>query len=331
MERDADDTPVSAVTLSIVMVSYNAVDEFTRTLAAITGPAAPHVSHEILVTDNGSSDGAADVAEDLLGSAAVRRLGRNTGFGHAVNRTVERARGDYVLLLNPDARPAPGAIDALLEHLRSRPADGIVGGRTVDPTGHLEPRSCFGRITAWSMTCWALGLSSVARHNRWLAPESLGTWQRDSVRHVDVISGGLLLTTMATWEQLGGFDETYLIYGEDQDLCLRAAAAGFRPSITPDAEVMHAVGASSATKVGRDVLVLTGRATIIRQHLGPWRGYGRSMMLLGVALRSLAEQALGRRNGRWTSVWRRRADWADGWQPGAALPVLAATDTGQAA
>jgi hypothetical protein len=328
MKPDADDMPVSAVTLSIVMVSYNAVDEFSKTLAAITGPAAPRASHEILVTDNGSSDGAAEVAEELLGSAAVRRLGSNTGFGYAVNRTVERASGDYVLLLNPDARPDPGAIDALLDHLRSRPADGIVGGRTVNPAGQLEPRSCFGRITAWSMTCWALGLSSVARHNRWLAPESLGTWQRDTVRHVDVISGGLLLTARSTWERLGGFDETYLIYGEDQDLCLRATAEGFHPSITPAAQVMHAVGASSSTKVGRDVLVLTGRATIVRLHLGRWRGYGLFAMRAGVALRSLAERMLGRRQGRWTSVWQRRAEWANGWQPGARLPVVT---TGQAA
>src|SRR5215469_3867235 len=110
-------------TLSIVLVTYNAVDELTKTLAAITGPAAPSESHEILVTDNGSADGAADVAESVLGTAAVRRLGRNTGFGYAVNRTVERASGDFVLLLNPDAQPAPGAIDALLEHLRVRPGD----------------------------------------------------------------------------------------------------------------------------------------------------------------------------------------------------------------
>ena len=177
------------------------------------------------------------------------------------------------------------------------------------------------------MTCWALGLSSVARHNRWLAPESLGTWQRDTVRHVDVISGGLLLTARSTWERLGGFDETYLIYGEDQDLCLRATAAGFHPSITPAAQVMHAVGASSTTKVGRDVLVLTGRATIVRQHLGRWSGYGLFAMRAGVKLRSLAERLLGRRRGRWTSVWQRRAEWADGWQPGAKLPVA----TGQAA
>lgn len=308
---------MSEPTVSIVIVSYNAVDELTSTLAAITGLAAPRTSHEILVTDNGSTDGAADAAEELLGAAAVRRLGRNTGFGYAVNRTVERARGDYVLLLNSDARPRPGAIDALVDHLRRRPADGIVGGRSVNVRGHLDPRSCFGRITPWSLTSWAIGLSSVARNNRWLDPESLGDWKRDSVRHVDVISGGWLLTTRATWDLLGGFDETYLIYGEDQDLCLRAARAGFRPSITPDAEIVHNVGASSSSRVDRDVLVLTGRATVVRLHLKGWRRYGLAAMRFGVAFRALAERG----QGRWTQVWRRRAEWQSGWQPGATLPV----------
>jgi GT2 family glycosyltransferase len=313
---------MSEPTVSVVIVSYNAVDELTKTLAAITGPAAPRAPHEILVTDNGSTDGAADAAEAVLGAAAVRRLGRNTGFGYAVNRTVERSNGDYVLLLNPDARPRPGAIDALLQHLRDHPADGIVGGRAMSPAGQLDPRSCFGRITPWSLTSWAIGLSSVARGNPWLDPESLGRWQRDSVRHVDVVSGGWLLTTRVTWDRLRGFDETFLIYGEDQDLCLRAAKAGFRPSITPAAEVVHAVGASSASRVSRDVLVLTGRATIVRLHLGAWRGYGLAALRFGVALRSIAERVL-RRGGRWTAVWRRRADWAAGWQPGDTLPTPA--------
>jgi hypothetical protein len=315
-----------AVTVSIVIVSYNAVDELTNTLAAITGPAAPRASHEILVTDNGSTDGAADAAERYAGPLAVHRLGRNTGFGHAVNRTVDRACGEYVLLLNPDATPKPGAIDAMVDHLVARPADGIVGGRTLDVHGNLEPRSCFGRITAWSLTASALGLSSIARHSRFFAPESLGSWQRDDIRHVDVVSGGLLLTKRSTWHELGGFDETFLIYGEDQDLCLRAAKLGYRPTIAPKAEVVHSIGASSASKADRDVLVLTGRATIVRLHLGPLRGYGLAMLRLGVLLRSLAEQVLGRRHGRWTQVWRRRAEWTGGWQPGARLPGARATE-----
>ena len=312
------------MTVSIIMVTYNAVGELTRTLTAITGPAAPHVSHEILVTDNGSTDGAADVAENILGADAVRRLGRNTGFGYAINRTIERANGDFFLLLNPDARPEPGAIDSLLAHLLAHPADGIVGGRALNVSGRLDPRSCFGRITPWSLTSWAVGLSVVGRHNRWLDPESLGDWQRDSVRHVDVISGGFLLAARQTWDRLGGFDETYRIYGEDQDLCLRAAAAGFRPSITPNAVITHAFGASSSDPTNRDVLVLTGRATVVAQHLGRWRGYGLFALRFGVAFRSLGELFLGK--SRWRRVWRRRAEWAGGWRPDMPMPVFATTE-----
>jgi N-acetylglucosaminyl-diphospho-decaprenol L-rhamnosyltransferase len=320
MDQGAD-----GITMSIVMVTYNAADELKRTLAAITGTAAPHVPYEILITDNGSADDAATVAEDILGPAAVVRLGRNTGFGYAVNRTVERATGDYVLLLNPDACPHPGAIDALLAHLRAHPTDGIVGGRALTPAGEPDQRSCFGRITPWSLTTWASGISVLGRQSRWLSPESLGNWQRDTVRHVDVISGGFLLIAMSTWRQLAGFDEMYRIYGEDQDLCLRAAAAGYRPSITPEAVMVHAFGASSASRANRDVLVLTGRATIVRLHLGRWRGYGLFALRFGVALRSVGERLL-RRSGRWTTVWRRRAEWAGGWRTDTPMPAFTRTD-----
>ncbi|KOV84955.1 glycosyltransferase family 2 protein [Nocardia sp. NRRL S-836] len=299
------------VSLSILMVSYNAADHLEATLRSLRGSAAPSDPFEVLVTDNGSADGAADVAERLLGTGAVERMHRNTGFGFAVNRTAKRARGDYFLLLNPDAHPKPGAIDAALAVLRARPRTGIVGGRCVTPDGELDPRSCFGRITAWSLTCGMLGLSSVFRRSAVFDPESLGGWQRDDQRPVDVISGGFLLISRETWERLGGFDETYLIYGEDQDLCLRAAALGFSPCIAPSAEFEHAVGASSSHRADRDVLVLTGRATVVKGHLRQ-RRYGLFALRAGVALRAVAERLLGK-GPRWSEVWRRRAEWSGGW------------------
>ncbi|MCG8915582.1 glycosyltransferase family 2 protein [Actinokineospora sp. PR83] len=306
--------------LSIVMVSYNAAAHLERTLAALTGPAKPAAAHEVILVDNGSADGAADVAERFLGAKAVTRLGRNSGFGYAVNRGAERSTGDHVLLLNPDAEPKQGAIDALLAHLRANPGHGVVGGRYLAEDGTVDPRSCFGRITLWSLTCGALGLSVVARGSRVFDPEALGHWGRDSARHVDVISGGFLLVSRELWDRLGGFDELFLIYGEDQDLCLRAARLGLRPSMTPTAEVVHAIGASSSTRAGRDVLVLCGRATVVRRHYtGLARRYGLGAMAFGVLLRSVAERVL-RRPGRWTEVWRRRGEWVRGWQPGAVLP-----------
>ncbi|MFF0147263.1 hypothetical protein ATK36_2773 [Amycolatopsis sulphurea] len=311
---------MSAPELSVLMVTYNAAAHAERTLSALTGAAAPAVPFEILVSDNGSTDGAAEVVDRVVGPGTVARLGRNTGFAYAVNRAAERASGRYLLLLNPDAEPKPGAIDALLAHLRSNPAHGIVGGRTLDVAGKLEPRSCFGRITPWSLTCSALGLSALARGSRLLDPEALGGWARDSVRHVDVVSGGLLLLSRDLWDRLGGLYEGFRIYGEDQDLCLRARQLGCRPSITPEAEVVHDVGASSGGDVsGRDVLVLAGRAGVIQRHLGPWRGYGLFALRLGVGLRAVAERIL-RRRPRWTVVWRRREEWASGW-PGTREPV----------
>lgn len=310
------------VELSVLMVAYNAAAHLEDTLTALTGPAAPSVEYEVLVSDNASTDGAAEVAERILGPGAVQRLGRNTGFAYGVNRAAERASGEYLLLLNPDARPEPGAVDALLAHLRAHPGDGIAGGRTVDAQGNPDPRSCFGRITPWSVLCWATGVSSVLRRSRLFDPESLGRWERDSVRHVDIVSGGFLLISATLWRELGGFDETYRIYGDDQDLCLRAAAHGARPSITPDAVVCHDIGASSSTTVGRDVLVLTGRATVVRRHLGRWARPSLAAMRFGVLLRCVAERVLGRR-GRWSGVWARRAEWADGWPPlGVPVAVL---------
>ena len=299
-------------TLSIVMVTYNAAEHLERTLRALAGAARPDVSFEVLVSDNASTDGAAEVAERHLGTDAVRRLGRNTGFAHGINRAAERASGRYLLLLNPDAEPLPGAIDALLTHLRAHEHHGVVGGRTLTPTGALDPRSCFGRITPWSLTLSALGISSLARGSRLLDPESLGGWARDSERHVDVVSGGFLMVARETWDRLGGLAEAFLIYGEDQDFCLRAAGIGFRPSITPRAEVVHAVGASSGRRVDRDVLVLAGRAGVVQAHLGAWRRYGLIALSAGVAARALAERVL-RKGPRWGDVWRRRAEWARGW------------------
>jgi len=308
---------MNELTLSVLMVAYNAAGYLDRTLRALTGPAAPEVAFEVLVSDNASTDGAADVAEHFLGANAVRRLGSNTGFAYGINRAAERASGRYLLLLNPDAEPLPGAIDALLEHLRAHEDHGIVGGRTLTPAGALEPRSCFGRITPWSLTCSALGLSALARGSRLFDPESLGRWARDSERHVDVVSGGFLLLAKETWDLLGGFDEAFRIYGEDQDLCLRAAAAGFRPSITPQAVVVHAVGASSGHRVDRDVLVLAGRAGVVQRHLGRWRGYGLLALSVGVAARAVVERTLGR-GARWSAVWHRRSEWVRGW-PGTRL------------
>ena len=154
------------------------------------------------------------------------------------------------------------------------------------------------------------------RHSRLLDPESLGHWQRDSEREVDIITGCLLLTSRSTWDRLGGFDPDYFMYGEDADLSLRAWEAGFRPSITPGATAMHVGGASSPHRLGKQRLLLRGKATLVRKHWSmPRRRLALLLLTGGVGLRAAIESGRRRDDRTMRTLWRERQEWLSGWPP----------------
>jgi N-acetylglucosaminyl-diphospho-decaprenol L-rhamnosyltransferase len=303
------------IDVSVVIVSYNALEWLTACLGAIAG-AAPKRRVEVIVVDNNSNAEVQAYLATAPHGVDVVQMDHNLGFGRACNLGAARSRGRYVMLLNPDAVLHPDAIEALADFFEADPGRGLVGGRTVRPDGGLDPSSCWGAPTLWSWFCFATGLSSVFRHSRLFDPESLGRWQRDSERRVDIITGCLLLTSRPTWDLLGGFDEDYFMYGEDADLSLRAAELGLRPSITPAATAVHAVGASSPNRLGKQRLLLRGKATLVRKRWSPAR---RRMALLllagGVGLRAAAEAGRRRDDRTMRTLWEERRDWLAGWPP----------------
>ena len=121
------------------------------------------------------------------------------------------------------------------------------------------------------------------------------------------------------WRKLGGFDSRYFMYGEEADLCLRAAAMGYVPMITPDAQIMH-LGGASAPKGVRMLQNWTAKATLVRGHwprlLAP---VGLSELWLSCATRALAAAMLGKLSGRsnanndWRMMWEKRHDWLKGY------------------
>ena len=301
--------------VSIVVVTYQAPEWTERCLAALQSVVRDsRLDVEVVVVDNASDR----PTRDVVAASGFRALwmDENIGFGRACNRGVAVSTGRMVMLLNPDAIASAGAVDALVAFFDEDPGRGIVGGRTLTPDGALDPRSCWGAMTLWSLVCFAAGLSTAFRGNRVLDPESLGGWRRDSVREVDVVTGCLLLTSRGVWDHLGGFDEDFFMYGEDADLSRRARLAGHRPAITPSAEVVHAVGASSGTTVAKQRLLLRGRATLVHKQWSGWRrAVGIRMLLAGVALRAVAAR------GVWAVAWRERRTWQDGW-PAYAPPAV---------
>jgi GT2 family glycosyltransferase len=299
--------------VAVLIVSYNTRE---RTLACVRSVLAhpPAAATEIVVVDNDSADGSADALELEFPTVRVVRSGGNLGFATAVNLGARLSSADYLLLLNPDTIVLPGALAALLGFARAHPEHGLYGGRTFREDGELDPSSCWGAPTLWSLTCFALGLSTAFAGSPVFDPESLGRWQRDTVREVPVVTGCLLLVSRGDFERIGGMDERFFLYGEDAEFSLRATRAGMRPVIVPEAAIVHAVGASTGARGRKMTMVLAGKVTLLRSAWSPLRArLGVGLLGAGVLLRTGLETLTRRRDRMWTHAWQHRDEWLPGY------------------
>lgn len=311
-----------ATAVSVVVVTYQSAPHVRNCLHSVaTAARALAEPVEIVVVDNGSTDNTVAIARNVASSAIVVEGHGNIGFGAACNLGAARAGSRYVLFLNPDAMLRPSALQALLDAARAHPQAGLLGARTLRPDGGVELTCASGRMTLWSLFCFASGLSSLLRGQRIFDPESLGGWQRDTDREVPMLSGAALMTTRQAWERLGGFDERFFMYAEDADLCARAWAAGFRPRLVARAEAVHVVGASSASGE-KQVLLHRGKATYLRlRWRPPARQLGLACLIVGVGMRARLAGAVSvggharRRTepSAWAFAWQRRREWTQGW------------------
>lgn len=312
--------------VAIVIVTYNSEAQIRGCLNSVFSQ-RKKVSQQVIVVDNQSRDGSVELIRNEFPEVRLILPGENLGFAKGVNLGVRHADADFILLLNPDTVILDHAIDEVVEFARAHPAHGLYGGRTFKPDGSLEPSSCWGAPTLWSMALFAFGITTLAPKNRWLDPESLGTWQRDSAREVGVVTGCFLLAPASVWEKLGGFDECYFMYGEDVDLAIRARAAGYRPVICPDAKLIHEVGQSSDTPIHKTLLLYRGKASLVRTHWrGPRRFLGLFLLAAGTALRAAASSLLSTRDsdaaGRWQTLWNEREKWLQGYPHPDQSPVI---------
>jgi len=304
--------------LSILIVSYNTRDMTLACLASVFVQAR-EVEPRVIVVDNASEDGSADAIAERFPQVELIRLDRNIGFAAANNLAARRAKGEWLLLLNPDTVVLDGAIDRIVRFTAVRPGHGIYGGRTVFADGSLNPTSCWGRMTLWSAFCRASGLSSVFRNSRVFDPESLGCWRRDTVREVDIVTGCFLLIQRELWERLGGFDEAFFMYGEEADLNLRAKKLGARSIICPEATIIHYGGASEPVRTDKVVRLFDCKARLMRKHwsapaaalgvkcLGAWALHRGALLWLGWALTRSKRMKEGADS--WLGVWRARDRW----------------------
>jgi GT2 family glycosyltransferase len=300
--------------VAVVIVTYNSENEISTCLESVAAE-TQDAALQLVVVDNGSKDGTVRLVREKFPEVKLIEPGSNLGFAAGVNFGVKNSDAEFVLLLNPDAEVRKNSIDKVLAFARSNPRYGLYGGRSYDSTGEVDPSSCWGAPTLWSLFLFASGLTTVFPRSDLFDPESLGSWKRDTVREVGIITGCFLLAPRAVWDELGGLDERFFMYGEDADLAMRARAAGYAPVICPDAGFIHEGGKSSDTPASKTLLLFKGKATLVRFH---WRGLGRSLGLLflaaGTGLRALlARLSSGGSADRWPTVWEKRNQWLPGY------------------
>lgn len=298
-------TPV----VSVLLVSYQTRELLLRTIAGLR---VCRVPYEVVVVDNASTDGSAEAVRAAFPDVTLVALDTNVGFGRAVNVGAARARGEWLVLLNPDTEPVGDPVGELVRYAGEHPGRGLYAGRTLRADGTDDGRSVFALPSLWGYLCFATGLSSLFRRSPWLNPEELPGLDRRAGGPVPAVSGCVLLVERALFGELGGFTPDYFMYSEDIDLSHRARMLGAMPTLVPQAQVVHAGGAASSG-TGKRVMLLRGKVTYLRLRWSPLRArLGVALLAVGVAVRVAAARLVGRRSG-WDEPWRQRPGWLGGW------------------
>ena len=253
--------------LAIVIVSFNARTDLARTLGSLH-ESPPATSHEIVVVDNASTDGAPAMVRERFPAVRVLDAGDNLGFARANNIGIRATTGELVLLLNPDTIVPAGALDAMVARIDQTAHVAALGPRLVDADGRAE--LSFGAMySPWSEARRKVALALDARDfvptRRWIE----GSTRRQRV--VDWVSGACLLVRRSAGDAAGWLDERYFMYAEDVDFCAALRAGGGQVLFSPVAEIVHLRGRSGQMIPGptRDAWRASHLA-FYRKHLPQW-------------------------------------------------------------
>ncbi len=275
------------MTVSILIVNWNSRHYVRQCLESIRSTCAA-IAPQIIVVDAGSHDGCGAMLASDFPDAVFVQSDVNIGFGRANNLGFARARGEALLLLNPDTELRPGALDGLLDGLRGLPQAGILGPRILNSDGSLQTSCVRAFPTPLNQ---AMDSEWLRRRFPGWALWGTGRALRSSQPvEVDALSGACMLLPSETFRRMGGFSPEFFMYGEDLDLCFNVRQLGLKRYYVPAAAVVHHGGKSSGQQFKKFPVVLMRAAD--HRLIAKWRGRGaarryRAFMAFSALLRLL--------------------------------------------
>jgi len=223
--------------VSIILVSYNSATFILSCLSSIQ-QCLQGLSHEIVVVDNHSQDHSRELMRMRFPELIMIENSSNLGFGRAVNQGFRRARGKYILILNPDVTLLPGAVEKAIDFLEEHSEVALLLPKLLNPDGTLQ-FSCRTFFNLSTLIFRRTPLGKFFPNHRIIRKHLMMDWNHDEVREVDWGLGACMFLRREAISDGNLFDERFFLYFEDIDLCFRLKNEGRKVIYYPDAAMVH--------------------------------------------------------------------------------------------
>lgn len=235
--------------LSIIIVAYKSRDEIRGCLGSLPAKVGEGAV-EIIVVDNAPGDGTDAIVTREFPGVRYLAPGENLGFGRANNLGFANTRGEHVLFLNPDTVVNEPALAHCVGRLQSDPSIGLISPMLVQPDGTMDPACRRSIPTLWVGFCRASGLAAAFPATAVFSGYNLTHLPAAGTYDVGAINGAFMMARRSVLERLAPdghvFDERFFMYGDDLDLCIRIARAGWRIVYDGSVRITHLKGVSVA-------------------------------------------------------------------------------------
>jgi len=266
--------------ISIVIISYN-VKEFLHQCILSLKKSCHGIEHEIIIVDNNSIDGSDKIITSKFPEITLIKNYDNKGFAKACNQGLEISTGKYLLLLNPDTMLQEDTIPKMIEFFEDNPDAGAAGCKILNADGTLQ-LSCRRSFPTPSVAIPKIvGLSRMFPKSKLFSKYNLTYEDPEKQIEVDALSGAFMMFSKKVYDDLGGLDEDYFMYGEDLDYCYRIKQAGWKIYYTPTTKLIHYKGESAKLATFDNFVVFNKAMDIfVQKHFS--KGY---YILLDIFLR----------------------------------------------
>ncbi|MEL6253421.1 MAG: glycosyltransferase [Bacteroidota bacterium] len=231
--------------LSVIIVNYNVKHFLEQCLHSVL-KASSKLSVEIFVVDNNSVDGSQQMLKEKFDDQiTLIENTDNPGFSKANNQAIKRAKGEYVLLLNPDTIVEEETFLKCKDFMDQHPEGGALGVKMIDGQGKFLPESKRALPTPWVSFYKIFGLSSLFPRHKKFAKYHLGYLDKDENHEIEILSGAFMWMRKSALDKIGYLDESFFMYGEDIDLSYRFILEGFKNYYLSDTQIVHYKGEST--------------------------------------------------------------------------------------